>query len=74
VRGVRSRPAGEALRSGIRGDLASRIDRLRGRCAEIGWQLDFLTRMATAELMPTLAKLNTRFQRRSLRHVFARTA
>jgi predicted TIM-barrel fold metal-dependent hydrolase len=42
--------------------LLPRIERLRGRCAEIGWQLDFLTPgWLTAELMPTLGKLNLHF-------------
>ena len=42
--------------------LLPRIKRLAGRCAEIGWQLDFLTPgWLTAELMPTLAKLKLDF-------------
>src|SRR6266705_785052 len=48
--------------AGFAATLLPRIERLRGRCAEIGWQLDFLTPgWLTAELMPTLAKLNVDF-------------
>src|SRR6266487_1110819 len=48
--------------AGLAAKLLPRIERLRGRCAEIGWQLDFLAPgWLTAELMPTLAKLNVDF-------------
>ncbi len=48
--------------AGLAAKLLPRIERLRGRCAEIGWQLDFLTPgWLTAELMPTLVKLNLDF-------------
>jgi 2-pyrone-4,6-dicarboxylate lactonase len=39
-----------------------RIERLEKRCAELGWQLDFLTPgWLTRELMPTLRKLKVDF-------------
>jgi len=58
--------AGEAHEAGFAATLPSAHDRLRGRCAEIGRQLDFLTPgWLTAELMRTLAKIEPRFQRRS---------
>jgi predicted TIM-barrel fold metal-dependent hydrolase len=63
VRGVRVnvQPI-KPFESGFAGKLLPRIERLRGRCAEIGWQLDFLTPgWLTSELMPTLAKLNVDF-------------
>src|SRR2546427_10471130 len=48
--------------AGFAAKLLPRIERLRARCAEIGWQLDFLTPgWLTAELMPTLGKLNLDF-------------
>jgi len=48
--------------AGLAAKLLPRIERLRGRCAEIGWQLDFLTPgWLTAELMPTLKKLKLDF-------------
>ena len=63
VRGVRINvPPVKPHEAGFAATLLPRIDRLRGRCAEIGWQLDFLTPgWLTAELMPTLAKLNVDF-------------
>ena len=63
VRGVRINvPPVKPYEAGFAATLLARIDRLRGRCAEIGWQLDFLTPgWLTAELMPTLAKLNLDF-------------
>src|SRR5256885_7026163 len=55
-------PPVKPCEAGFAATLLPRIDRLRGRCAEIGWQLDFLTPgWLTAELMPTLAKLNLDF-------------
>ncbi len=42
--------------------LLSRIDRLDARCAEIGWQLDFLLPgWLTEELMPRLGTLKSQF-------------
>jgi predicted TIM-barrel fold metal-dependent hydrolase len=39
-----------------------RIERLHARCAELGWQLDFLTPgWLTSELMPTLRRLEIDF-------------
>jgi len=63
VRGVRINvPPVKPYEAGFAATLLPRIERLRGRCAEIGWQLDFLTPgWLTAELMPTLAKLNLDF-------------
>jgi len=63
VRGVRINvPPVKPYEAGFAAALLPRIDRLRGRGAEIGWQLDFLTPgWLTAELMPTLAKLNVDF-------------
>ena len=47
---------------GFAAKLLPRIGRLAGRCAEIGWQLDFLTPgWLTSELMPTLGKLSVDF-------------
>jgi 2-pyrone-4,6-dicarboxylate lactonase len=63
VRGVRINvPPVKPHEAGFAAKLLPRIGRLAGRCAEIGWQLDFLTPgWLTAELMPTLAKLNLDF-------------
>jgi len=63
VRGVRINvPPVKPHQAGFAATLLPRIDRLRGRGAELGWQLDFLTPgWLTAELMPTLAKLNVDF-------------
>jgi predicted TIM-barrel fold metal-dependent hydrolase len=63
VRGVRINvPPVKPYEAGFAATLLPRIDRLRGRCAEIGWQLDFLTPgWLTAELMPTLVKVNLDF-------------
>ena len=48
--------------AGLAAKVLPRIERLAARCAEIGWQLDFLTPgWLTAELMPTLKKLNVDF-------------
>ncbi len=47
---------------GFSTNLLPRIERLRARFAEIGWQLDFLTPgWLTSELMPVLKKLNVDF-------------
>jgi predicted TIM-barrel fold metal-dependent hydrolase len=63
VRGVRINVAPvKPYEAGFAAALLPRIDRLRGRCAEIGWQLDFLTPgWLTSELMPTLGKLSLDF-------------
>jgi predicted TIM-barrel fold metal-dependent hydrolase len=63
VRGVRVnvQPI-KPFESGFAGKLLPRIERLRARCAEIGWQLDFLTPgWLTTELMPTLHRLDVDF-------------
>jgi 2-pyrone-4,6-dicarboxylate lactonase len=63
VRGVRVnvRPV-KPYEAGFAAELLPRIERLRARCAEIGWQLDFLTPgWLTAELAPVLAKLDVDF-------------
>jgi len=63
VRGVRINvPPVKPFESGFAANLLPRIERLAARCAEIGWQLDFLTPgWLTAELMPTLRKLELDF-------------
>jgi len=63
VRGVRLNLSPiKPFEAGFAPKLLPRIERLAGRCAEIGWQLDFLTPgWLTAELMPTLAKLKRDF-------------
>jgi 2-pyrone-4,6-dicarboxylate lactonase len=63
VRGVRINvPPVKPYEAGFAAELLPRIERLAGRCAEVGWQLDFLTPgWLTAELMPTLAKLKLDF-------------
>ena len=63
VRGVRINVAPvKPYEAGFAAKLLPRIDRLRGRGTELGWQLDFLTPgWLTAELMPTLKKLNVDF-------------
>lgn len=63
VRGVRINvPPVKPYEAGFAAKLQPRIERLRARCAELGWQLDFLTPgWLTAELMPTLKGLNVDF-------------
>jgi len=63
VRGVRINLSPvKPFESGFAPKLMPRIARLAGRCAEIGWQLDFLTPgWLTADLMPTLRKLRLDF-------------
>ena len=63
VRGVRINvPPVKPREAGFAAKLLPRIERLAGRCAEIGWQLDFLTPgWLTSELMPTLGKLSVDF-------------
>jgi predicted TIM-barrel fold metal-dependent hydrolase len=63
VRGVRINLSPvKPFESGFAAKLLPRIARLAPRCAEIGWQLDFLTPgWLTAELMPTLRKLRLDF-------------
>jgi 2-pyrone-4,6-dicarboxylate lactonase len=63
VRGVRINMSPvKPFESGFAPKLLPRIARLAARCAEIGWQLDFLTPgWLTTELMPTLRKLKLDF-------------
>src|SRR5580765_6012620 len=63
VRGVRINvPPVKPYEAGFAAKLLPRIERLRARCVELRWQLDFLTPgWLTAELMPTLAKLDVDF-------------
>ena len=63
VRGVRVNvPPVKPYEAGFAAKLLPRIERLAGRCAEIGWQLDFLTPgWLTSELMPALGKLSFDF-------------
>src|SRR6266850_4790648 len=63
VRGVRVNvPPVKPYEAGFAAKLLSRIERLRARCAEIGWQIDFLTPgWLTSELMPVLNKLDVDF-------------
>ena len=63
VRGVRINvPSVKPHEVGFAAKLLPRIGRLAGRCAEIGWHLDFLTPgWLTSELMPTLGKLSLDF-------------
>jgi predicted TIM-barrel fold metal-dependent hydrolase len=63
VRGVRINLSPvKPFESGFAPTLMPRIARLASRCAEIGWQLDFLTPgWLTAELMPTLKRLRLDF-------------
>jgi len=63
VRGVRINvPPVKPREAGFAAKLLPRIERLAGRCAEIGWQLEFLTPgWLTSELMPTLGKLSLDF-------------
>jgi predicted TIM-barrel fold metal-dependent hydrolase len=63
VRGVRINVSPvKPLEAGFAAKLLPRIERLRARCAGIGWQLDFLTPgWLTSELMPVLNKLDVDF-------------
>jgi predicted TIM-barrel fold metal-dependent hydrolase len=63
VRGVRINLSPvKPFESGFAPKLMPRIARLASRCAELGWQLDFLTPgWLTAALMPTLRKLRVDF-------------
>jgi len=63
VRGVRINvPPVKVHEAGFAAKLLPRIERLSARCREIGWQLDFLTPgWLTAELMPTLQRLDLDF-------------
>jgi predicted TIM-barrel fold metal-dependent hydrolase len=63
VRGVRINvPPVKPYEAGFAAKLLPRIERLAARCAEAGWQLDFLTPgWLTSELMPTLKKLKVDF-------------
>jgi predicted TIM-barrel fold metal-dependent hydrolase len=63
VRGVRINVSPvQRYEAGLAAKVLPRVERLAARCAEIGWQLDFLTPgWLTAELMPTLKKLKLDF-------------
>ena len=63
VRGVRINvPPVKPYETGFAAKLLPRIERLSARCAELGWQLDFLTPgWLTSELMPALKKLKHDF-------------
>jgi 2-pyrone-4,6-dicarboxylate lactonase len=63
VRGVRINVSPvKQQQAGIVAQLLPRIERLRARCAELGWQLDFLTPgWLTAELMGTFKQLDVDF-------------
>jgi 2-pyrone-4,6-dicarboxylate lactonase len=63
VRGVRINvPPVKPPQAGLAATLLPRIERLSARCAEIGWQLDFLTPgWLTGELMPTFRVLKLDF-------------
>jgi 2-pyrone-4,6-dicarboxylate lactonase len=63
VRGVRINLSPvKPFESGFAPKLMPRIAKLAARCAEIGWQLDFLTPgWLTEELMPTLKRLRCDF-------------
>ena len=63
VRGVRINVSPvQRYEAGLAAKVLPRVEPLAARCAEIGWQLDFLTPgWLTAELMPTLKKLKLDF-------------
>jgi 2-pyrone-4,6-dicarboxylate lactonase len=63
VRGVRINVSPVQPReAGLAQKLLPRIDRLEARCAELGWQLDFLLPgWLTAEMLPRLEKLKVSF-------------
>lgn len=63
VRGVRVNVSPvKPPEAGFASKLLPRIERLNARCAELGWQLDFLTPgWLTAELMGTLKQLKVDF-------------
>ena len=63
VRGVRINVSPVKPREvGFSSTMIPRIERLNARCAEIGWQLDFLTPgWLTTELLPTFKKLDVDF-------------
>jgi predicted TIM-barrel fold metal-dependent hydrolase len=59
VRGVRVNVSPvKSFEAGFAATMLPRIERLDARCAELGWQLDFLTPgWLTRELMPVMKKL-----------------
>ncbi len=63
VRGVRVNVSPVKLsEAGFSATLLSRIERLNGRCAELGWQIDFLAPgWLTSELMDTFKTLKVDF-------------
>ena len=63
VRGVRINVSPvKPPEAGFAASMLARIERLHARCAELGWQLDFLTPgWLTGELMPVLRKLRVDF-------------
>ncbi len=63
VRGVRVNVSPvKAPEPGFSRTMLPRIERLHARCAELGWQLDFLTPgWLTRELLPTMKKLTIDF-------------
>jgi 2-pyrone-4,6-dicarboxylate lactonase len=63
VRGVRVNVSPvKPQAAGLAATMLPRIERLNARCAELGWQLDFLTPgWLTSELMGTLRKLQVEF-------------
>jgi predicted TIM-barrel fold metal-dependent hydrolase len=63
VRGVRINVSPvKPAEGGFAASLLPRIERLDARCAELGWQLDFLLPgWLTSELMDTLRKLKAEF-------------
>lgn len=63
VRGIRINVSPiKPAKPGFSETMLPRIERLHARCAELGWQLDFLTPgWLTRELMPTMRKLKINY-------------